>query len=155
MEALERILNLIILRAKVDIHPASNLFSGAVFYTSFTDIIILSKSSTWHWFSLVFFSWAVGLHPLAALHLLVLLRFIFGHGHAHKDTLAASYPRCITSGSLLSGDIHTSRTGGPVSISFFSSLNVSLPRLNTASSCFRNIALAFSYYLSPASGGFV
>lgn len=52
---LERILNLIHPhREKVDVHPASDdvIFRDAVSYTSFTDIIILSKSSIRHHFSL-------------------------------------------------------------------------------------------------------
>lgn len=68
---------------------------------------------------------------LAALHLSCLSYnpVYFGHGHPAQDTFAAC-PRCITSGLPLSGDIHTSLTGGSFSIYFFSPLNVSLPRLH-------------------------
>lgn len=143
-------------RAKVDIHLAS-VFRGAQCFIPLLPISLSFRSlPSGIGSTVIFFSWAVDSNPLVALHLLVVSfgLLLFGHGHTHTDTLAASYPR-LTSGSPPSGDIHTSRTGGSVSTSFFSPLNVSLPRLNTASSCFRNIALAFSYYLGPDSHGFV
>lgn len=143
-------------RAKVDIHLVS-VFRGAQCFIPLLPISLSLRSlPSGIGSTVVFLFWAVDSNPLAALHLLFISSGLlqFGHGHTHTDTLAASYPRLI-SGLPPSGDIHTSRTDGSVSTSFFSPLNVSLSRLNTASSCFRNIALAFSYYLGPDSYGFV
>jgi len=135
---LERILNLIHPHREKSTYTLLPTVRGAVSYTSFTDIIILSKSSIRQLFTVVFsfgllaptFLWHRLSNGLAALHLSCLSYnpVYFGHGHLHR-THSRLAPDLLHLGHH-SVATFIPRSLAVHSIYFFSPLNVSLPRLH-------------------------